>query len=147
MNTAPNPNPNPISSNYGQVVGVIDYGTTNQQSLSTEGQHGGRTVVVNAQPSASAFPSPNAPPPPYSDATPPPSYSDAMAHDQRNQRTMAVLSLLLDEGSRMTAEAHNPPPEKGCCESFCGNGTCGDFVECCCMVTCAIPLCLLYLSK
>lgn len=141
MNTAP------ISSNNGQVVDGVKYGTLDQQNQNKEGQHGGRTVVVNAQPSASAFPSPNAPPPPYSDATPPPSYQHVMAQDQQDQRTVAVLSMLLDEGRRMTAEANNPPPEKGCCESFCGNGTCGDFMECCCMVTCAIPLCLLYLSK
>ena len=141
MNTAP------TSSNNGQVVDGVKYGTLDQQNQNIEGQHGGRTVVVNAQPSASAFPSPNAPPPPYSDATPPPSYPDVIAQDQQNQRRMAVLSMLLDEATRMTAEANRPPPEKGCCESFCGNGTLGDFLECCCLVTCAIPLCILHLSK
>ena len=132
MNTAP------ISSNNGKAADNVNNGTSNQQNPSTEGQHGVRTVVVNAQPSASAFPRPD---------TPPPSYSEAVAQDQQNQRRIAALSLLLEEGRRMTAEANNPPPEKGCCESFCGNGTCGDFMECCCIVTCAIPLCILYLSK
>ena len=132
MNTAP------VSSNNGKAADNVNNGTSNQQNLSTEGQHGVRTVVVNAQPYASAFPRPN---------TSPPSYSEVVAQDQQNQRTIAVLSLLLDEGRRMTAEANNPQPEKGCCESFCGNGTCGDFMECCCLVTCAIPLCLLHLSK
>lgn len=118
----------PISSNYGKVVDVVDYGTSNQQNLSEERQHGGRTVVVSAQPSGSAFP-----------GTRPPSYSDVMAQDQRNRRSAAVLRLVLTEANRLSSESRNRP-EKGCCESLCENGTCGDIIGCCCLVVCAIPL-------
>ncbi len=113
-------------SGYGKIA---DPGTLHRQNPSDMGRHGGRDVVVNSQPSATAL-----------FYNPPPSYQQVMAQDQENhQRSAAVFLWVATETSRLSSEPHRPP-QKGCCERFCDNGTCGDLVACCAQV-CCLALC------